>query len=100
MRTPDRIVVWTLHVVRSGGFAGLKREWRVSSSDAPSVDWPTIISACPWQKTYPPTAERDRFVWRIEATSSRQTRTATLPESAVTGPWRTLVDQVTSAASE
>jgi hypothetical protein len=97
---PDRTLVWTITVVRTGGFAGLSREWRVNSADDPGVDWPALIEACPWKKRYPPSAARDRFVWRIEADAPPRTHRATLPESALTGPWRVLADRVKSAASD
>jgi hypothetical protein len=96
----ERVVVWTLHVVRTGGFAGLQREWRVSSTDDPGVDWPALIEACPWKKRYPPAVARDRFVWRIDASAPRRNRSATLPESELTGPWRVLVERVKTTASD
>jgi hypothetical protein len=90
---------WTILVVRTGGFAGLTREWRVSSADEPSVDWPALIDACPWTTRYPPGRSNDRFVWRIEASAARRTRKATLPESSLTGSWAVLVKQVRAVAA-
>jgi hypothetical protein len=95
----ETTVSWTILVVRTGGFAGLRREWRVSSSDEPEVDWPALIEACPWTTRYPPSRANDRFVWRIEATAPPRTRKATLPESSLTGSWRVLVDQVRTVAA-
>ena len=95
----EKTVTWTILVVRTGGFAGLRREWRVSSRDDPAVDWPALIEACPWTTRYPPSRSNDRFVWRIEASAPPRTRKATLPESSLTGSWAVLVDQVRSAAA-
>jgi len=90
---------WTILVVRSGGFAGLTREWRVSSTDHPEIDWVRLVEACPWDAVSPPDQTRDQFVWRIEA-QARVTRwRATLPDSRVRGAWRTLVDEVKAVST-
>ena len=101
---------WSITVVRSGGFAGLKREWRAGSADSPDVDWANLVDACPWKAVAKPTRVVDGFVWTIEASrhieASRQigatrgvrSRRATLPEAQVTGAWRDLVDQVRQAS--
>jgi len=95
----EKTAVWTILVVRTGGFAGLRREWRVSSTDEPSVDWPALIDACPWSTRYPPSRSNDRFVWRIEAIAPPRTKKATLPESSLTGSWAVLVNQVKTVAT-
>lgn len=89
---------FSISVVRTGGFAGLRREWRVRTSDAPDVDWPALVEACPWGTVAPPSPVPDRFVWRIEADGARRRRRATVPDERLTGSWRELVDQVKSAA--
>ena len=88
---PDTL---TILVVRSGGFAGLSREWRVRSVDHPEVDWARLVEACPWDAVSPPDHSRDQFIWRIEAHAPVKRRRATLPDSRVRGAWRSLVDQV------
>lgn len=101
MADTERTAAWSILVVRTGGFAGIRREWRVSSADDASVDWPALIEACPWRRRYPPSASKDRFVWRIEASAPpRIVRRITLPESAVVGPWRELADRVRDAAAD
>jgi hypothetical protein len=90
---------WAILVVRSGGFAGLTREWRVRSSDHPGVDWMRLVEACPWDAASPPDHGRDQFVWRIEARASARRRRATLPDSRVRGAWRELVDEVKAATA-
>jgi hypothetical protein len=86
----------SISVVRTGGFAGLKREWNVNSADAPEVDWAALVDACPWKSAGKPRDSRaaDRFVWRIEAKTAAKTRTVTLADSQVSGAWKTLVDEV------
>jgi hypothetical protein len=94
---PD-CVSWRITVVRTGGFAGLRREWSVRSLDDSAVDWDRLIAACPWNASTGVGAARDHFVWRIEvnpeARSAARERTAVLPDPKLTGPWRLLVDQV------
>jgi hypothetical protein len=94
---PD-CVSWRITVVRTGGFAGLKREWSVRSVDDAAVDWDRLIAACPWNASIGVVPSRDHFVWRIEvhseARSAARERTAVLPDPKLTGPWRSLVDQV------
>ena len=89
---------YTISVVRSGGFAGLRREWCVTSTDAPDVDWAALIDACPWNDVAKSRDSRaaDRFVWRVEATGGSRKLTATLGDGQLAGPWKTLVDQVRS----
>jgi hypothetical protein len=90
---------WVILVVRSGGFAGLSRQWRVRSSDHPEVDWVRLVEACPWGAASRPDHTRDQFTWRIEATASTRKRRATLADSRVRGAWRQLVDEVKAADS-
>jgi hypothetical protein len=94
--TDSRSEQVSISVVRSGGFAGLKREWHVSSADAPDVDWAALVDACPWKAAAKPRDSRaaDRFVWRLEAKTGASTRTATLTDSQVSGAWKKLVDEV------
>ena len=79
-------------VVRTGGIAGVRREWEASG---PRDEWLPLIEACPWRSVGGDPASRDRFVYRI--TVSAPPRRATVPEGALTGPWKALVDRVRSA---
>ena len=92
--TDARPDTWTILVVRSGGFAGLTREWRVSSTDHPEVDWVGLVEACPWNTATAPDHARDQFVWRIEAKDTAKLRRATVPDSNLRGAWRNLVEEV------
>jgi hypothetical protein len=83
-------------VVRTGGFAGLKRSWAVEPSD--DVDeWMSLVDACPWDAVGTDPASRDRFVWRIEAVLPPERRTASVPDRELTGPWQVLVQRVREA---
>jgi len=78
-------------VTRSGGFAGVRRTWYVESDE--SDGWPPLVEACPWREEPDPSGA-DRFVWHIEVRAPAPAREARLPEEAVQGPWRELVDRV------
>ena len=78
-------------VVRTGGIAGGRREWAASG---PREEWLPLVEACPWHSAPADPASRDRFVYRITVSAPR--RRATVPEGALTGPWKTLVDRVRS----
>ena len=80
-------------VVRSGGFAGLRQQWRVEPQ-GDADDWIALVHACPWGSVGRDEASRDRFVWRIEARMPPTVRTASVPDSLLVGPWRELVDRV------
>lgn len=92
---------FTISVVRTGGFAGLRRTWSVDTADAAVTDWVGLVDACPWDAAATPKPATDRFVWRIELRGSRGTRAdrrnATLADSDLVGPWRALVDAVRAA---
>ena len=79
-------------VVRTGGIAGGRREWAASG---PREEWLPLVEACPWRSVPSDPASRDRFVYRI--TVSAPPRRATVPEGALIGPWKALVDRVRSA---
>lgn len=86
-------------VVRSGGFAGIRREWHVEAVDD-AGDWEPLVAACPWDAVTHDATSRDRFVWRIEVRVSRRRRVASVPDRDLTGPWRELVDRVRSHSGE
>lgn len=85
-----------ISVVRTGGFAGLRREWRAMGT---STDWSPTLDACPWGRT-PGGAHTgvDRFAWRIEVTGGARLLAVALSDDALTGPWRELVDRVQAAS--
>ena len=88
-------------VQRSGGIAGMKRTWTVQPT--PPEDTDRLAAA---DRGLPVGRRRhgsgrgasagqpDRFLYSIRAGQHR----ATLPEQAVTGPWRDLVETAKAAA--
>lgn len=95
-----------ISVERSGGIAAVTRVWTVNA-ETPSAksQWRPIVEACPWDAV-PKTAraaaaqtrgnQPDRFIYSIRAGQRR----AALPEQAVTGPWRVLVDRARAASED
>lgn len=83
-------------VVRSGGFAGLRREWTAEPGRDEASVWITLIEDCPWEaaSATPRAGGADRFVWAIDATCERAERSARLGDGDMRGPWRALVDAV------
>ncbi len=87
--------VLVVRVIRSGGFAGLRRQWQVeATSDGEAQQWWPLVEACPWDAA-PGECVADGFVYEVTANE----RAATLPEQQIDGPWRTLVDAVVGNAS-
>jgi hypothetical protein len=95
-----------IKVERSGGLAAVTRVWTVDArTDSDLSQWQPILEACPWD-TVPSTRraaaaaiespQPDRFIYAITAGRRR----AALPEQALTGPWRILVDTARAAAEE
>ena len=95
-----------ISVERSGGIAALTRVWTVNAqTESAKSQWRPIVEACPWDAV--PKSVRaaaaeasgnqpDRFIYAIRAGQRR----AALPEQAVTGPWRVLVDSTLAAAED
>ncbi|UUL75027.1 hypothetical protein NG819_11180 [Pseudarthrobacter sp. Fe7] len=95
-----------IKVERTGGIAAIKRVWTVDAqTDSDLSQWQPIVEACPWDAV--PSTPRaaatafeaprpDRFVYSITAGHRR----AALPEHALTGPWRILVDTARAAAGD
>ncbi len=87
-------------VVRSGGIAGIRRQWRVEPDPADAPEWITMIESCPWDADGDPTTGADRYVWMIRVRTPSERRERELPDSALDGPWRDLVDAVRAAAAD
>lgn len=90
--------------MRTGGFAGLRREWVIETDEQPDADaWHALLDACPWNE--PEAAgepeqpgqpgQPDRFVYEVVAGDRR----ATLPERALGPGWRDLVERVRNRAA-
>lgn len=89
-------VVLIVRVVRTGGFAGLRKEWTAEPAPDEASAWIPLIEDCPWDDVgSAPATGADRFVWRISARCDPEPeRSAQLGDGDVTGAWRTLVDAV------
>ena len=85
-------------VVRTGGIAGIRRQWQVEPDPAESSDWIAMIESCPWDADADDTTGADRFVWLIRVRTPSEKRERELPDSALDGPWRQLVDAVRAAS--
>ena len=88
-----------VEVTRSGGFAGVSRAWQADVDEQPDKDeWIVLIDDLPWDDVPPQPSEPDRYTWVIRIAprdSGDQPRhEAELPERALTGGWRELVDRV------
>ena len=95
-----------ISVERSGGIAAVTRVWTVhAQTQSAKSQWQPIVEACPWDAV-PKTVraasaaalgnQPDRFIYSIRAGQRR----AALPEQAVTGPWRVLVDSTRQASED
>ncbi|GAB3140617.1 protealysin inhibitor emfourin [Marisediminicola antarctica] len=84
-------------VTRSGGIAGLTREWVVRVEEQGDPDsWIRLVEQLPWQPRHRSAVHPDRYVYRIGVSRRR----ITLPEQDLTGPWRLLVDRVRDAVNQ
>lgn len=87
-------------VSRSGGFAGLRRVWRVDVDEQPDERaWRDLLGSLPWdecgsgEQGRASTGRPDRFVYEIRV----QTHHVRLGEAQLDGAWRELVDRVKKA---
>lgn len=83
-------------VSRSGGIAGFRCTWELKVDDQPDPEWWThFLAALPWDHVAPAEAAPDRYLYRIRCGE----REVELPEPALSGAWRELVELVQAAAS-
>ncbi|GAA2004577.1 protealysin inhibitor emfourin [Microbacterium ulmi] len=96
-RGDARDVLLVVRVVRTGGFAGLRREWKAEPPPDEAPRWIGLIDECPWEAAASPAPARgaDTFQWRISARCADDPpRSAALSDDQLRGPWRDLVDEV------
>jgi len=86
-------------VVRTGGIAGIRRHWQVEPAHDEVSHWIELIDRCPWEAPCPDSRGADRYIWSIRARTPEASRERDLPESALDGPWRRLVDAVRESAT-
>ena len=85
---------FVITVARTGGFAGLRREWTIEVSAPHEAErWRPIVEACPWDEV-PPGTTADGFVHDVRAAD----HSAVVAERELDGPWRDLVDAVRRSA--
>jgi hypothetical protein len=94
--TEARVVIV---VVRTGGIAGIRREWQVEPEPAEAPEWIDMVDDCPWDDDADAARGADRFVWLIRVRTPEEKRERELPDSALVGPWRALVDAVRAASA-
>lgn len=92
----DRVVV---AVVRSGGIAGIRRQWQVEPPRPETRVWIALIERCPWDAPRDTDAGADRYVWSIRVRMPQEQRERELADSELQGAWRELVDAVREADS-
>jgi hypothetical protein len=92
--TDDRLFV---AVVRTGGIAGIRRQWRVTPADDDAERWVELVESCPWDASEAPDAGVDRYVWTIRARIPGHECVRKIPDGQLAGPWRELVDAVRAA---
>ncbi|MFL0565768.1 protealysin inhibitor emfourin [Microbacterium sp. 179-I 1D1 NHS] len=89
---PHPVDPLTIVVVRTGGFAGLRRAWRVEVAGTDAEAWLPLVDACPWEEPPASAPGADRFSWEVAAIHGDADRRAVVGDA--TGPWRALIDRV------
>ena len=90
----DRVIVV---VVRSGGLLGRSKRWVAEPEASHTERWVTLIERCPWDQRTDATGGADRYMWSIHATLPGERREQEVPDAALDGPWRDLVEAVREA---
>lgn len=81
---------YVIRVARTGGLAGLRREWAIEVTGPDDAEhWRPLIEACPWEDSGVDGVP-DGFVYDFRAAE----RAAVVPENRLKGPWRRLADEV------
>ncbi|GGD70382.1 protealysin inhibitor emfourin [Microbacterium murale] len=116
---PDEEPGFLIIVIRTGGVAGIRRRWQVEPPREEAPRWIELIDRCPWDAPDSSESSRsssgsplpspspsdspprgaDRFVWSIQARTPAAQLERELPESALEGPWRQLVEAVRAATA-
>lgn len=100
MPQPDTDERFSIIVVRSGGLAGLSKQWRAEPDPDRAPRWRELVESCPWDAPPAPVRGADRYQWRIEVhRGDTPVHEARLSDGQIEGPWRTLVDEVRGAAA-
>lgn len=96
--TPDDDVLRVVIViVRTGGIAGIRRQWQVEPPFDDVPHWVALIEQCPWDAPEDGPRGADRYIWSIRARTPVDRRERDVPDRELSGPWRDLVDAVRDA---
>jgi hypothetical protein len=95
---------WQIELVRSGGLAGVKRRWHVSSQEVgggEAAELERLLAALEDVPAQPagPARGADRFQYDLRVTRGGQTRTVTVREGAIPAEIKPLIDRLTSRPS-
>ena len=88
--------------MRTGGFAGISREWS-TSFDPEEPEWHELLASLPWDESRRQRIEPDRFIYVV--TFVPRGREAPephweIPEQRFTGPWQELLERVRERCDE
>ena len=84
----------TVVVTRTGGIAGLRRQWQIDSRGDEASEWVSLIQECPWSGAASNASGADRFAWSIVALLGPDRHDAELSDDQIDGPWALLVEAV------
>ncbi|HCS61946.1 MAG TPA: hypothetical protein DIW46_11230 [Microbacterium sp.] len=87
-------------IVRTGGIAGIRRQWQVEPPLDENPRWAALIEQCPWDAPNQEPHGADRYIWSIRAHTPADSRERDVPDHDLAGPWRDLVDAVRNASQE
>lgn len=94
---PDHSPQLVVVIVRTGGIAGIRRQWQVKPPLDETPQWVALIERCPWDAPDQELRGADRYVWSIRAQTPADRRERDVPDHDLAGPWRELVEAVRSA---
>lgn len=104
-RPPEQPPI-AITVVRTGGFAGLRKQWEALPPPDEAPTWIALIEECPWDGPRSQSHGADRYAWSVSASLApsvlaspsaehgRQTHQAELADQDIHGPWRVLIEAV------
>lgn len=84
----------TVTVVRTGGVAGMPREWTLTASGEGADLLRELVDSDAGAAVAVDPGSRDRFSWRIVVTGVGRRRTLTVPEGHLSGSLEELVRHV------
>jgi len=92
---------WRIELVRSGGVAGVRRQWSLAPEDLTADETAEVerllagLDDVPVQPAQPG-GGADRFQYDLRVTRGGETRTVTVRDSAIPAAIRPLIDRLTS----